>query len=110
MRCTWRFQATGSTAARSTRRSPSFNRLGWRNPLVATSCARGEDPAHSGGANETVGCAVGRRRGLPLVPALEKGASKGAVEDHVHQPGGCRSPGNLDLLGLEGEGRGGGGG
>src|SRR2546421_9191260 len=43
--------------------------------------------------------------GLPFVPALEKGASKGPVEDHVHQPGGCRSPVNLDLLGLEGEDR-----
>src|SRR5438552_18144503 len=46
---------------------------------------------------------MGRRRRLPLVPALEKGASKGAVEDHVHQPGGRRSPVNLDLLGLVGE-------
>src|SRR5438105_7804176 len=48
---------------------------------------------------------VGRRRRLPLVPPLEKGASKGAVEDHVHQPGGRRSPVNLALLGLEGEDR-----
>src|SRR5438105_13184262 len=40
-----------------------------------------------------------------LVPALEEGASKGAVVDHVHHVGRCRSPINLDLLGLEGENR-----
>ena len=45
------------------------------------------------------------REGLLLVPALEEGASKGAVEDHVHHVGGCRSPINLNVLGLEGENR-----
>src|SRR5437016_13946118 len=46
-----------------------------------------------------------RRRGLPFVPALEEGPSKGAAPHLVHQPGGRRLLVDLDLLGAEGEGR-----
>src|SRR5438445_9515889 len=42
--------------------------------------------------------------GLPLVPALEEGPSKGAAPRLVHQPGGRRLLVDLDLLGVEGEG------
>src|SRR5437879_12614569 len=45
-----------------------------------------------------------RRRGLPFVPALEEGPSKGAAPHLVHQPGGRRFFVDLDLLGVEGEG------
>src|SRR5438067_13471639 len=42
---------------------------------------------------------------LPLVPALEEGASEGAVEQGEHHPGGRRFPINLDLLNVEGKDR-----
>src|SRR5947208_17101354 len=45
------------------------------------------------------------RLGLPLVPALEEGASEGAAEYLVHQPGGGRFLVDLDPLGVDGEGR-----
>src|SRR5947208_1234229 len=45
-----------------------------------------------------------RRWGLPLVPALEAGPSKGAAPRLVHQPGGRRFSVDLDLLGAVGEG------
>src|SRR6266851_712907 len=44
-----------------------------------------------------------RRQGLPLVPALEEGASEGDVPQGVHEPGGRRCPVDLDPLGVEGE-------
>src|SRR5207253_4469326 len=43
--------------------------------------------------------------GLPLVPALEEGASEGAAEYLVHQPGGGRFLVDLDPLGVDGERR-----
>lgn len=42
---------------------------------------------------------------LALVPAGEEGPTKRATEQHEHQPGGCRSPVNLDPLGTKGEDR-----
>src|SRR5438874_7520912 len=44
------------------------------------------------------------KQGLPLVPAREERASKGAAPRLVHQPGGRRFSVDLDLLGVEGEG------
>src|SRR2546430_2381380 len=43
--------------------------------------------------------------GLPLVPALEEGPSKGPAPILVPHPGGRRLVVDLELLGVEGEGR-----